>query len=238
MPTTSTTVGRLKIDHPDLGHDAGAGLHTKIRTLYTKIADNIGARYFEITPLNNAASADVEHNFKDAFANLRFHIFQVDTGTKELTRLVSGGSPNLDDIAVIATPSFETTQARITNNSGGPLDLAVIVFQGFFAEKLEDLSDIATLKSTRSNVAVAGDVVLTDKALHLVDTTAARSLTLPAASADMFLTIKDISGQAQTNPITLITPGAEFIDDAATFVIDANYNAVSIVSDGTDYFVI
>jgi len=238
MPTTSTVIGRLKLDHPDLGHDPGSGLHTKIRTIYTKLADNIGARYFEVDALANAASIDFEHNFKDSFSNLRVHVFDRNVGDGELTRLQSGGSPDLDDLTIVATPGFLTTQTRITNNSGGPLDLSVIIFQGAFAEKLDDLSDVGTLKATRSNVSVAGNVVLTDKALHLVNTTAARTLTLPSASADMFLTIKDISGQAQTNVITLETPGAELIDGGATFVMDSNFSSVSVVSDGTDYFII
>jgi len=142
MPTTSTTVGRLKVDHPDLGHDAGSGLHTKIRTIYTKLADNIGARYFEITALADAASIDMDHNFKDAFTNLRIHVFERNTGDGELTRIVKGGSPDLDNFTLAATPGNLTTQTRITNNTGGPQDLAVIIFQGAFAEKLTDLSDV------------------------------------------------------------------------------------------------
>lgn len=238
MTTTSTTIGRLQVDHPDLGHLAGASLHTKIATIYQKLADNIGARYFEADALANGASVDLDHNFKDAFSNLRVHLFERNTGDGELTRIVSGGSPSLDDFVIAATPGNLTTQLRVTNNTGVSQDIAVIIFQGAFAEKLGDLSDIGTLKATTSNVSVTSNVVLTDKALHLVDTTAARSLTMPAASANMFLTIKDISGEARTNPITLTTPGAELIDGAATFVINANYNAVSIVSDGTDYFCI
>jgi hypothetical protein len=238
MPTTSTTVGRLQVDHPDLGHDAGAGLHTKIRTIYTKLADNIGARYFEVDALANSASIDFDHNFKDAFSNLRVHLFERNTGDGELTRLVSGGSPDLDDFTIVATPGNLTTQLRITNNTGSVQDLSVIIFQGAFAEKLADLSDIASLKASLGNVAVSGDVTLTDKRVHLVDTTADRLLTLPAANANLYLTVKDISGQAQTNAITLTTPGAELIDGAATYVIDANYNSVSVVSDGTDYFIL
>ncbi len=142
MPTTSTTVGRLQVDHPDLGHDAGSGLHTKIRTIYQKLADNIGARYFEITALADTASIDLDHNFKDAFTNLRIHLFSRNVGDGELTRIVKGGSPDLDNFTIAATPGNLTTQTRITNNTGGPQDLAVIIFQGFFAEKFTDLSDV------------------------------------------------------------------------------------------------
>jgi len=47
-----------------------------------------------------------------------------------------------------------------------------------------------------------------------------------------------VTGSAQTNNITLTTPGAETIDGGATYVMDANYDSVTVVSDGTNFFLI
>ena len=48
--------------------------------------------------------------------------------------------------------------------------------------------------------------------------------------------IKDSGGNANTNNIT-ITPQAETIDGDATSIISANYNSVSLYSDGSSWFV-
>jgi len=94
------------------------------------------------------------------------------------------------------------------------------------------------IRAIRGNVSISSDVTLTDQRLHLVDTSAARSLALPAAAADLYLVVKDVTGSAQTNNITLTTPGAETIDGGATYVMDANYDSVTVVSDGSNYFLI
>jgi len=51
-------------------------------------------------------------------------------------------------------------------------------------------TQIDAVRATRGNVSVSSDVTLTDERIHFVDTTAARSLTLPAASATLYLVIK------------------------------------------------
>ena len=142
MPTTSTTVSRLLVDHPDLGHDSGSGLHGKVRTAWTKWGDQLNSRFFIVDALANSASADFEHNFKDSFANIRVLLYNRNTGTGELTRIVKGGSPDLDNFTIIATPGNETTQIRVSNGTGGAEDIAVVFTQGFFAEKMDDLSDV------------------------------------------------------------------------------------------------
>lgn len=94
-----------------------------------------------------------------------------------------------------------------------------------------------TIRAVRGNVSVSSNVTLTDQRLHLVSTAAPRTLTLPAASATVFLVVKDSTGQAQPNPIT-VNPASGTIDGASSFIIDANYQSVTFVSDGTNYFVI
>lgn len=90
-----------------------------------------------------------------------------------------------------------------------------------------------------SVVAVSSDVTLTNKAIHFVDTSAARSLTLPAPSAGMFIVIKDKTGSAGTNNITLVRAGAQNIETvAASYVLETNLGSWTVVSDGTDYFII
>ena len=64
------------------------------------------------------------------------------------------------------------------------------------------------------------------------------TITLPTAQlrAGRSYTIKDESGAAATNNITVATEGSETIDGSATDVISDNYGAKHYYSDGTNWF--
>lgn len=84
---------------------------------------------------------------------------------------------------------------------------------------------------------INSDITLTDKVLYLVDTTAIRTLTLPAPTANLAIIIKDATGDMFTNPISLVPNGAELIDGTAgPYSLNGDYNMFWIFSDGTDYF--
>lgn len=90
-----------------------------------------------------------------------------------------------------------------------------------------------------SIVAVSTNVTLTNKAVHLVTTTSARSLTLPAPSTTSLIIIKDATGSANLNNITVVRFGSEKIETvAASFVLDSSLGSWTFVSNGTDWFVI
>lgn len=71
----------------------------------------------------------------------------------------------------------------------------------------------------------------------LVDSSGgARNITLPAPTSGRVLKIKDNTGSAATNNITVLPNAAELIDGAASKVISNNWGSVELVSDGTDWF--
>jgi hypothetical protein len=90
---------------------------------------------------------------------------------------------------------------------------------------------------TTTIVNVSSDVTLTNKALHFVDTSAGRTLTLPAPSTNLFIIVKDSTGGALANNIT-INPASGTIDGAGSYAIALNYGSVTIASNGTNYFTI
>ena len=92
-------------------------------------------------------------------------------------------------------------------------------------------------KAFASIVAVSGNVTLTNYALHLVDTTAARSLTLPAVVNLATVGIKDSTGGAMAFNIT-VTPASGTIDGSATYVMNADYESVTLISNGTNWVVV
>lgn len=67
----------------------------------------------------------------------------------------------------------------------------------------------------------------------VVDTSSARTLNLPAATNAMFCMIKDGSGSAQTNNISVVPNGTDTIDGSnSTFLLDYDRVSIGLVSDG------
>jgi hypothetical protein len=133
-----TIVSRLELDHPALGTAGGVALHASIEALYTKIGDNMNARYFTIENLLDSASQSFDHNFNvSSFDDLRYDLYLWNTGTGELT-LVSGD--DLLDWTIEATPGSEKTHIRVTNNTGSTQDIALVVLQDPIV--LDELADV------------------------------------------------------------------------------------------------
>lgn len=114
----------------------------------------------------------------------------------------------------------------ITTSSGGitiSASTSVITLNG---------GRIVKRTATAANyTAVAGDYLI-----GVTSTAAARTITLPGASAaGTVYIVKDESGGAGTNNIT-VQGATGNIDGAATKVINTNYGSVSVFSDGTNYF--
>lgn len=133
-----TIVSRLELDHPALGTAGGSALHASIEALYTKIGDNMNARYFTLENLLDSSSQSFDHNFNvSSFDDLRYDLYLWNTGTGELT-LVSGD--DLLDWTIEATPGSEKTHIRVTNNTGSTQDIALVVLQDPIV--LDELADV------------------------------------------------------------------------------------------------
>lgn len=82
-------------------------------------------------------------------------------------------------------------------------------------------------------------ITISEVIIGVTSTAAARTITLSTAGTDngRIVIVKDESGAAGTNNITIDTEGAELIDGAATKVISTNYGVVRLYSDGINWFV-
>lgn len=92
------------------------------------------------------------------------------------------------------------------------------------------------------NVATSLVISPSDTFVYLtVDTTAARTITLPLATAvstGRIYIIKDKNGQANGNNITIAAAGSDLIDGESTATFDSNYGSWTIVGDGiSNYYV-
>ena len=75
--------------------------------------------------------------------------------------------------------------------------------------------------------------------IGVTTTTGVRTITLPPAATvgtGKIYIIKDESGGAGTNNITIDANGTEIIDGSLTQVINTNYGKFSIISDGSNWF--
>lgn len=103
--------------------------------------------------------------------------------------------------------------------------------------QLNTLSSSISAKENikKTIVSVASNVTLTQDAIHLVNTSVARSLTMPASPATgTTLVIKDITGSVNVNNITLVRAASEQIEGvAANFTIDEIRRSLTLVSDAS-----
>jgi hypothetical protein len=97
-------------------------------------------------------------------------------------------------------------------------------------------------RNTTTVNAATYDLATTDDILNVTYTTtgAVTSLTLPTAQCvdGRVIVIKDAGGNASTYNITIDTEGTEKIDGGDTFIINGDYDSITLYSDGSNWFVI
>jgi len=223
---TTSQLGRTKlVTWPNLNDPAGSGQVTTIQLAVAEMSDNSPARIQESSAIADGVTVELDHN--------------MGINLDQLTVLIySGTHPNMTRIqdpegiavpwAIAEKTSFEKLVLEITAPaSGGPHTFTVIVLNDVMKD----------YKTTIDSRAVSSNITLSDKILYRVDTSALRSLALPPASEKLYIELKDVTGLAASNNVTLTTPGAETIDGEATFIANSNYFSLAIISDGTNYFV-
>lgn len=88
-------------------------------------------------------------------------------------------------------------------------------------------------------ISVSSNVTLSNNAVHLVSTAAARSLTLPAAASGLRMFIKDVTGNCLANNITIVRAASEKIENvAASYTLNSDYGSWELWCDGTDWWVL
>lgn len=134
---------------------------------------------------------------------------------------------------------FNRTLIGDANNDLAQVQAPRLTVQGFdqYGKMGVGVAIVATGSYTCDSGSYPDHVVLLDG-----PTTA---VTLPSPSAygggsktQRMLTFKDITGSASSNHCTISHHASEVIDGASTYVITTNYGWVTLVSDGTNWWVI
>jgi hypothetical protein len=91
----------------------------------------------------------------------------------------------------------------------------------------------------RTIVSVSSNVTLTTNAIHFVSTASARSLTLPSPVSGTEIIVKDVTGSAPANNITIVRFASEQIEGAsASYIMDQTYQSITLVADGTNWWIV
>lgn len=176
------------------------------------------------------------------------------TGRPTVNTLTAGTGIGITNGAGTITISYTATSGDVFGPASST-DNAICRFDGTTGKliqnssaSIDDNGNITVVGSTLNGyqivklteTAISYSVLSTDYLIGVTSTAAARTITLPAAasSSGKVFIVKDQSGGAATNNITVtVTGGATNIDNATTFVINTNYGAANFYSNGTQYYV-
>ena len=140
----------------------------------------------------------------------------------------TNSSTALTNDLVMISSAGSIVESTISTTELGYLDNVTSDIQAQLNDKIE--YDVQT--NSGAFGAVAGQT-------FLVNTSAsAATVNLPAAVLNAFVILKDASGNAKINNITVNGQVGENIDGTASIVMDSNYESKTFVSDGSNWFII
>jgi hypothetical protein len=88
----------------------------------------------------------------------------------------------------------------------------------------------------RTSITSASYAAVSSDAILAVDYAGTVSITLPSPASGKVLIIKDEGGNAGSNTITINSNSSEVIDGASNITITTNFDSVTLISNGTDWF--
>ena len=226
MAETSTTTF-MNLVLPTPGERLGPTWATDINTALTRIDQH---DHSSIGKKLGVAALTID-------ADLDFSPGTSDYAT--LNKKYSGFTNNSGTLASASFPAsiFVTGGNLFYNNStGGQVQLtdgAALSSTGVSAIQFAKFADTLSSSSSTS----PDTINVSDNAAYYVCDTSSTEVfvRLPAASgaaAGRFFVIKDISGAASTNNITVQVSGTDTIDGASTHVISSNFGSATFISRG------
>ncbi len=166
----------------------------------------------------------------------------ITSGGQLLTANATAGTPTYSFVSSATTGLYRTSGGSVgianggigwfTIDSGGDARLEGNVT---IANKLTcGASNVFQRTSSATNITDVNNGFI----FACTNTSSARTVALSnGSSAGRLLIVKDESGGAATNNITIsVTGGTKTIDNALTYVINTNYGSVMLYYDGTNYF--
>lgn len=146
--------------------------------------------------------------------------------TAQAGQAATGGSHNGGaggNLALLAGPGGASGSATV--GIGG-------MITQFCGQAWQQITKSASTYSVDTNSTTSDLVIFTDSTSNTV------TITLPAPSAGRLIYVKDKTGKAATHNVTISQHSAETIDGASSLTLSKNYDAVLLISDGTNWAII
>lgn len=164
----------------------------------------------------------------------------LDDGTDKLE--IGAGSAHGTTAALIVDGSGEVTKI----GQDTPTDAQVLTWDNTNSKVVwsdaaggGDTTALHVQTDSTSTAASAASVDVDAGVVMCVTASGARYVQLPTVATDRRLFIKDKSGNAATNNVTIKTNGTEEIDGSSSdLVLSTDWASVQIVSDGTKWYII
>ena len=139
-----------------------------------------------------------------------------------------------DNVRLVA--SSVLSAIAVSNASATVSGLVSTTAQTFAGQKTFNgaLQMAGGLLQNSRTVTSTSSLLATDSIVLAAPASAAITLTLPAAAAGLTLTVKRNSASY----LVYLTPASGTIDGASSITLNANYQAMSVISDGTNWFII
>jgi hypothetical protein len=178
--------------------------------------DHSSGKGKKVTPSGLDITGDLEFNGNDA-KELRTTAFESQGGT----------------LSVADTGALYNVGGNLYWNNGS--GAAVQVTSGSAVNNSVTGAFATSTPGAYPYTVVAGDA----QKVLLVDTSSARTINLPAATTAVLFAIKDKTGSAASNPISVVRSGGDTIDGSgSTATLDAAYGWWFFVSDGVSNWTI
>jgi len=155
----------------------------------------------------------------------------VGTGSSAVSRLGVGTSSQI--LIGGSTPTWSSVpNAALVSVPNSSLANSSVTINGTAIS----LGGSATITADFASSAISSNVTLAGLNKYFVDTTAARTLTLPASPGlGLELSIFDATGSAATNNITVNSNSSKINGSVQNLTIDVAYAAVTLVYTGSTY---
>lgn len=218
MPVTTTTlVGRNKLEFPDLGYEGGNALHTLVGTMFTKLSDHDAVRFISENTLLAAATLNFTHNFGVNVDQLFVQFFESGAMVTEETRIKS---------YQVQTVDINTLQ--ITNISGGSKTFTAQVWAVSF-DKLLGVKSFVFQTTDATPVAIATFQTATNKSAMFEFVVVAR---INGTTSNVY-TFKAL-GENNAGTVTATLISSEVYEENALLdaYVDALSSSIRVIATG------
>ncbi len=154
----------------------------------------------------------------------------------QLSSLLNAHSVMFEDLDAVLSGAANAASAYVKDG-----DLYYTNAAGVAVQITDGGSVVTTPASVQAleTTSVAADTTIgagDTPVVYLVDMSVDRDITLPLAASVVggrIYIIKDATGESETNSLTISASGADLIDGESTQVIESDYGALFVVSDGS-----